>query len=166
MVKSLCCAGEAISDRGSEPCSKTRGSQKVSDRGRRARHHFPQICRRRIPPMAPISGLSIDHTRRATDCRREALIHHACSANTSSCAKRVNRNFHKKCPLLSTRVPSCPLLSHSSTPSNRVHKNPCYNRCMKRSFSGALNLNPPLNRSRPLELPPTSGLSTFQTDQN
>ena len=44
------------------------------------------------------------------------------------------RFFTKKCPLVSTHVRSCPLLSHSNRPTSRFAKNPCYNACMKANY--------------------------------
>ena len=61
--------------------------------------------------------------------------------------KLVKRNSHKKCPHLSARVTSSPLLSLSKPPSRRIAKNRCYNRRMKGLLHGGLTLT--LNRSVP-----------------
>jgi hypothetical protein len=60
-------------------------------------------------------------------------------------------DYQEFCPLLSTRVHSCPLLSHSYCPQRSCRKNPWYNRVMKGSPHAGLNLNPALtfNRSVP-----------------
>jgi len=43
--------------------------------------------------------------------------------------------FTKKCPLVSSRVRSCPLLSHSYWPQRSCRKNPCYNSSMSTKCS-------------------------------
>ena len=56
----------------------------------------------------------------------------------------------KECPLQSTQVHSCPLLSHSILPSNGVRKNPCYSRRVKTMCANALSRSVPSRRYRTL----------------
>ena len=56
------------------------------------------------------------------------------------------------CPLQSTRVTSCPLLSHSYWPQRNCRKNPCYDGHMKGSPHACLGLTRNLNLHLTLNL--------------